>query len=102
VVNSGGRIEREYGLGRGRTDLLVIWPHTNGVQRIVLELKVPRKSLDKTIADGLAQTLEYGERCNADELHLVIFDRTKRKAWSKKIFKRTRKHRGATIKLWGM
>ncbi|MCX6693891.1 MAG: ATP-binding protein [Methanomicrobiales archaeon] len=25
VVNGGGRIEREYGLGRGRTDLLVIW-----------------------------------------------------------------------------
>ena len=26
VVNSGGRIEREYGLGRGRTDLLIVWP----------------------------------------------------------------------------
>ncbi len=25
-VNSGGRIEREYGLGRGRTDLLIVWP----------------------------------------------------------------------------
>ena len=26
IVNSGGRIEREYGLGRRRTDLLIIWP----------------------------------------------------------------------------
>ena len=26
VVNGGGRIEREYGLGRGRTDLLILWP----------------------------------------------------------------------------
>ena len=26
VVNGGGRIKREYGLGRGRTDLLVLWP----------------------------------------------------------------------------
>ena len=25
IVNSGGRVEREYGLGRMRTDLLVIW-----------------------------------------------------------------------------
>jgi len=25
IVNAGGRIEREYGLGRMRTDLLVIW-----------------------------------------------------------------------------
>jgi hypothetical protein len=106
IVNSGGRIEREYGLGRGRTDLLVIWPYPNssegGVQRIVLELKILRKALDKTIADGLAQTLDYGERCNADELHFVVFDRTKRKAWSKKIFRRTRKLRGVTIKVWGM
>ena len=102
IVNGGGRVEREYGLGRGRTDLLVIWPYAGGVQRIVLELKVLRKTLDKTIAEGLAQTLEYGERCNADELHLVVFDRTKRKAWSKKIFRRTRKLRGATIKVWGM
>ena len=30
VVNSGGRIEREYGLGRGRTDLLIVWPRSGG------------------------------------------------------------------------
>ena len=30
VVNGGGRIEREYGLGRGRTDLLVLWPREAG------------------------------------------------------------------------
>ncbi len=105
VVNGGGRIEREYGLGRGRTDLLVIWPYQNslggGVQRIVLELKALRKALDKTIAEGLAQTFEYGERCNAGEMHFVVFDRSK-KPWSKKIFKRMRKHRGTTIKVWGM
>ncbi len=101
VVNGGGRIEREYGLGRGRTDLLVLWNHPGGVQRIVLELKVLRKSLDQTITEGLEQTLEYGERCNADELHFVLFDRSK-KPWSKKIFKRVRKLRGTTIKVWGM
>ena len=28
IVNGGGRIEREYGLGRGRTDLLIVWPAT--------------------------------------------------------------------------
>ena len=101
VVNGGGRIEREYGLGRGRTDLLVIWPYPKGVQRIVLELKILRKALETTIKEGLVQTLEYGERGNADELHFVVFDRSK-KPWSKKIFKRARKLRGTTIKVWGM
>jgi hypothetical protein len=71
------------------------------VQRVVLELKVLRKALEKTIMEGLAQTLEYGERCNADELHFVLFDRSK-KPWPKKIFKRTRKLRGRSIKIWGM
>ena len=28
LVNGGGRVEREYGLGRGRTDLLVIWRYS--------------------------------------------------------------------------
>ena len=26
IVNAGGRIEREYALGRRRTDLLIVWP----------------------------------------------------------------------------
>jgi hypothetical protein len=44
IVNGGGCVEREYGLGRGRTDLLVIWPYPGGVQRAVIELKVLHKS----------------------------------------------------------
>ena len=45
IVNSGGRIEREYGLGRMRTDLLVVWPGAptgpeTDSQRIVIECKV--------------------------------------------------------------
>jgi hypothetical protein len=101
IINGGGRIEREYGLGRGRTDLLVLWNYAGGVQRVVLELKVLRKALEKTISEGLLQTREYAERCNADEMHFVVFDRG-RKPWSKKIFKRNRKSGGVTIKVWGM
>ena len=47
VVNGGGRLEREYGLGRGRTDLLVLWPDGKGespdaMRKHVIELKVAR------------------------------------------------------------
>jgi hypothetical protein len=46
IVNGGGRIEREYGLGRGRTDLLLRWPYGEGagqqMQTVVLELKTSR------------------------------------------------------------
>ncbi|MCB2264391.1 MAG: ATP-binding protein, partial [Candidatus Thiosymbion ectosymbiont of Robbea hypermnestra] len=49
ILNGGGRIEREYGLGRRRTDLLIQWPldETQGfqgpVQRAVIELKLRHK-----------------------------------------------------------
>ena len=43
IVNGGGYIDREYGLGRKRTDLLIRKPltdHYGGpVQRVVMELK---------------------------------------------------------------
>ena len=102
IVNSGGRVEREYGLGRMRTDLLAIWPHPAGVQKVVIELKVVHGSLERTLADGLAQTSEYMDRCGADQGHLVIFDRDPRKPWEQKIFRRNEAHGGRAIAVWGM
>ena len=84
VVNGGGRIEREYGLGRGRTDLLVLWPRQAGQpsdlwRRFVVECKVlrdsGRKSLEGTIERGVERTLAYMRKCGAEEGHLVVFDR---------------------------
>ena len=84
VVNGGGRIEREYGLGRGRTDLLVLWPREAGQpsdlwERFVVECKVlrdsDRKSLAWTVERGVEQTLGYMAKCGAEEGHLVVFDR---------------------------
>ena len=84
VVNGGGRIEREYGLGRDRTDLLVLWPREAGQpsdlwERFVVECKVlrdsDRKSLEWTVERGVEQTLDYMAKCGAEEGHLVVFDR---------------------------
>ncbi len=83
IVNGGGRIEREYGLGRGRTDLLVLWPREPGAPydlwRFVIECKVlrdsDRKSLAATVERGVEQTLGYMKKCGAEEGHLVVFDR---------------------------
>jgi hypothetical protein len=102
IVNGGGQVHREYGLGRRRVDLLIEWPTPGGRQRIVMELKLLRGTLAKTLEIGVPQTWEYADRCNADEQHLVIFDRTTKKPWSKKVFKQTTRHRGRAIKVWGM
>ena len=84
VVNGGGRIEREYGLGRGRVDLLLLWPREPGQpsdlwERFVVECKVlrdsDRKSLAWTVERGVEQTSACMEKCGAEEGHLVVFDR---------------------------
>ena len=102
VINSGGRLEREYGLGRMRTDLLILWPHKTGAQKVVIELKILHKALNDTIEDGLRQTIEYMDKCGTDQGHLVIFDRSKGKAWEEKIFKRVEEYQRKKIVVWGM
>ncbi len=106
IVNGGGRIEREYGLGRLRTDLLVIWPLAGTApaseQRTVIELKLLRGDLEKTIAQGLAQTLEYQDRTGAPEAHLVIFDRRAGRTWEEKLCRRVEERAGRRVVVWGM
>jgi hypothetical protein len=102
IVNSGGRIEREYGLGRGRTDLLVIWPYEGGLQQVVIELKLLHHSLKRTLGEGLAQTWAYMDRCGTEAGHLVIFDRDKTRPWEEKIFQREEMYQGKKIAVWGM
>ena len=124
IVNSGGRIEREYGLGRGRTDLLIVWPRRGGksgagrsragghrvgggeaarVDEIVIECKVLHGSLERTISEGLEQTAAYMDRCAAAAGHLVVIDRAPGKRWDEKVFQRRMKsRRGVAIDVWGM
>ena len=106
VVNSGGRVEREYGLGRMRTDLLIVWPAGEAAQparRMVIECKVVRRSREETIRDGLEQTRAYMDRCAAAEGHLVLFDRSAGAAWDDKVFRRTETAAGSLpVTVWGM
>jgi hypothetical protein len=78
IINHGGHFRREYGLSRRRTDIDVEWPWPGGMKKVVIELKILRGSLEKTLELGLRQTLEYQDRCGgahpgASEAHLVVF-----------------------------
>jgi len=79
IVNGGGWITREYAMGSRRTDLFLQWPLDpalgfNGpLQRVVIELKLLRKSLEKTLAKGLDQTAAYADKSDADEAYLILF-----------------------------
>ena len=109
IVNGGGYIDREYGLGRKRTDLLIRKPLGASpgapVQRVVLELKVRRgkDGLETIVAKGLEQTADYMDRVGStDEGHLIIFDRSGEKSWDERIWHRPVQHRDRTIMVWGM
>ena len=105
IVNSGGRIEREYGLGRRRTDLLLVWPvggDTGRTQKVVIECKVLHGGFERTLREGLAQTRAYMDHCAAAEGHLVLFDRTEGKSWDDKVYRREEAEGGAPVAVWGM
>ena len=89
--------------------LLIIWPQAgaaaapHATSRFVVECKVLHKSLERTVREGLEQTAGYMDRCAAQSGHLVVFDRTDRKQWQEKIFRREEhSDDGRTITVWGM
>ena len=118
IINGGGRIHREYGLGRRRTDLAIEWPLQRlppssergaggepdwhgPIQRIVIELKLLRGSLESVIEKGLEQTAEYADQFGADESHLVIFNRDPDVSWDEKIWHYSETHGTRTLGVWG-
>ncbi len=102
IVNGGGRVEREYGLGRRRTDLALFWSYEEGTQTAVIELKLWRKGLEQTIKQGLTQTADYMDKIGIADGHLVIFDRREDINWDEKIFREEREYEGKQITVWGM
>jgi hypothetical protein len=109
IVNGGGRVEREFGLGRGRTDLLILWPEGGDwdptrVSKHVIECKVVRsgQGLDSVVRSGLEQTAAYMDRCGAESGHLVIFDMRPGKSWEERVFRRDPEPGGYPVTVWGM
>ena len=108
IINGGGRITREYGLGMRRMDLYLEWPLDDALafrgplQKVVLELKIRRKALETTIAEGIEQTSSYAANCGAEEAHLLLFDRSGEQNWDAKIWERTEMCHGRVVQIWGM
>jgi RecB family endonuclease NucS len=95
VVNGGGRVEREYGLGRGALDLVIEWKG----QRHAIEVKLRRDT--ETETDALDQVTRYLDTLGIDEGWLVIFDLRKEPGWAEKLFVREVEHRGKVVRVVG-
>ena len=124
------RLIREDGLGRLRTDLLIVWSqgemqtllaqHTEETGQVFnpaaletiwtqtqgqpwLVNALAYEACLQTIAEGLAQTADYVDRCDAEAGHLAIFDRREDLQWRDEIFQERRAAgSGIAIDGWGM
>jgi hypothetical protein len=95
IVNGGGRIEREYGLGRGALDLVVCW--RGRVHAI--EVKLRRDT--ETEAEALDQLAGYLDRAGLSEGWLVLFDLRTSKSWAERLTVREVEHRGKRVHVVG-
>jgi hypothetical protein len=94
IINSGGRIEREYALGRKRMDLGVIYKN----QKFAIEIKI--KSSEKSRDQSLDQIASYMESLGLKkEGYLCVFDRKFEKTWEDRYSWNEKKHGGKTIQV---
>ena len=79
-----------------------MWPQGGRERRFVVECKVRRGELDRTVAAGVQQTRAYVDRCGAEAGHLIVFDRAPERSWEEKIFRRAPPADGVPVTVWGM
>ena len=95
VINGGGRVEREYGLGRGALDLLIEWRGA----RHAIEVKLRRDT--ETETDALEQVYRYLDTAGLDEGWLVMFDLRSTLPWDQRLTNRTVETGGKRVHIVG-
>jgi RecB family endonuclease NucS len=95
IVNGGGRIDREYALGKGALDLLITWKS----QQIVIETKLRRDT--ETEDEAYEQVLRYLDTLDAPEGWLVLFDLRATTPWSERLFTRRCEIGGRVVHIVG-
>ena len=96
ILNGGGRISREFAVGRRRMDLLACL----GKNRCPLEIKLWYGP--KSLVEGLKQIGQYLEKVDEKEGWLVFFDRRPKIAWKRKLYWRKVRKEGRTIHVVGV
>jgi hypothetical protein len=95
ILNGGGRIDREYALGKGALDLLLAWKG----ERHLIEVKVRRD--ERSEKKAVEQVVRYLDGAGMKEGWVVLFDRRKKVGWKKKLFWREKKLNGKVVHVVG-
>ncbi len=95
IVNGGGKIDREYGLGRGAMDLVIHWQG----KRHAVEVKLRRDT--QTQKRALEQVARYLDEIGLDEGWLVMFDLRAKRSWKARLTRKVMKAGGKRIHMVG-
>ncbi|MCS6898237.1 MAG: endonuclease NucS [Polyangiaceae bacterium] len=91
ILNGGGKLDREYALGKGALDLLITWKG----ERHLIEVKVRRD--ERSERKAVEQVARYLEGAGRREGWVVLFDLRKGVGWKKKLFRRKVRRAEGTI-----
>ncbi|MDR1313152.1 MAG: hypothetical protein LBQ12_05520, partial [Deltaproteobacteria bacterium] len=95
AIGGGGALLCEYGLGRGRLDMLVRFRDS------VYPVGAAVKESEQRLRDSLVHMSRYVERCRAKTGWLVAFDPDPAEDWERKISWLSDKHEGRTVHVVG-
>ena len=95
LVNGGGRLDREYGLGRGALDPMVTWRG----KRHAIEVK--RRRDTETQGEALVQVAHYLDTLGLDEGWLIMFDLRAKRSWKQRLTTKTARAAGKRIHVIG-
>ncbi|MCL2282020.1 MAG: ATP-binding protein [Fibromonadales bacterium] len=95
VINGGGDIIREMALGSNRCDIYIKWKE----QKYPIELKLYKSG--QTAENSLGQILKYMKSVSSNEGWVVIFDRTPKKGWDKKLYVKEIEKAGKKVTVFG-
>ena len=96
IINGGGYIIRDMAAGTGRTDLCIVY----GDNKYPVELKIRRG--EKSIKDGIEQTLQYMDTFGCSEGWLAVFDRRPNINWDDKIYTKKETVDGKIVNIVGL
>ena len=96
ILNGGGHILREMAAGTGRTDLCIVYQN----EKYPIELKIRRG--EKSVAEGITQTIGYMDTFGCSVGWLAVFDRRPEIDWNDKIFVQKETIDGKTVTIIGL
>lgn len=103
IISDNGTIEFLYGIGRMCTNIIMYWPYPQGVQKVVLELRmIDNWGVEKALTKGGEHLAEFSKSISGTESHLLIFDFISNKKSEDKMFSLKKTVNGVALNIWGI